>query len=186
MPGLADILPSGILRGLLPPPQPGYVRIRELDLAALMRSEGVIALDARALLASAEADLAALLARTAPGDVAEELRRAIAETPQTREEVLRDAIATATKVEAVYTRKFDGSTGTYRLSPYEVGYHPQSGRTVLWATVDDGTGAQPEGATHPGEPHDGTIHAFLYDRIGTVTPTTARFFPLWPLQPDSV
>jgi len=168
-----------------PPSQIGWSVVGGAS-TPLSAAEQVLSLSAAEQFAALEAQLAGLATRVPAERIDEELRRLIAAQPTTREEVLRAAMESLTKIEAVYTRKFDGSTGTYRLSPYEVGVHPESGRTVLWATVDDGTGAQPEGATHPGMPHDGIIHAFLYDRIGEVKPTAQPFAPLWPVQPESV
>jgi len=176
-------VPDLRLAELMPAPRPGWSRILEIP-AAPAPWERVLSLSAEPMFAEAQAALAEMLADPSTAPIA--FQEYVEALPKTREEVLRAAMESLTKIEAVYTRKFDGSTGMYRLSPYEVGVHPESGRTVLWATVDDGTGAQPEGATHPGMPHDGTIHAFLYDRIGEVKPTAQTFAPLWRVQPESV
>lgn len=105
-------------------------------------------------------------------------------------ERLRAAMETLREVEVTYTRALDGASGTYRLKPYELGYHPMSGRPVLWAQVEEGTGAPPLHASDPstGGIHTDTIHALLEDRISwdTLRVTERTYSPDWAVQPKTV
>lgn len=103
---------------------------------------------------------------------------------------LRFAMENLREVEVGYTRALDGSHGSYLLRPYEIGYHPISGRPVLWAQVAEGSGASPIHESDPatGGAHTDTIHAFLEARLNwdSLRVTDRNFVPDWPVQIDTV
>ena len=105
---------------------------------------------------------------------------------RTKGDTVRAAMEQGLKIDMVYRRAQDGASGTYRIRPTEVGPLPANGRPVLWAQVDEGTGASPRTLDHPNGQHGSEIHAFYTANIGAVTLTTEAGRPTWPTFPDSV